>query len=63
MRDALITFVALAMVGLVFALALTAADRSDEQAAQDQYCEMVDIWDRTKGDAGWPPYRGRELCQ
>lgn len=35
---------------------------SDEQAAQDDYCEMVEIWDRSKGEYGWPPYRGRELC-
>lgn len=35
---------------------------SDEQMQQDHYCEMVEIHDRTNGDAGWPPYRGRELC-
>ena len=55
-------FLALALVGIVFVLVLTAAEVSDEQAAQDEYCEMVDIWDRSKGEYGWPPYRGRELC-
>ena len=35
---------------------------SDEEMLQRQYCEMVDIWDRSGGEYGWPPYRGREIC-
>lgn len=29
----------------------------------DQYCEMVQIWKDTKGDAGWPAYRGESECR
>jgi hypothetical protein len=35
---------------------------SEEDMQHKDYCEMVELWDRSKGDLGWPPYRGRELC-
>ena len=60
--DLIMAVVALAAVTIVFVVALGLEGVSDEQAAQDHYCEMVDIWDRSKGEYGWPPYRGRELC-
>ena len=30
---------------------------------EDQYCEMVQIWKDTNGDAGWPAYRGESECR
>lgn len=51
---ALILFTVVVIVGRM--------DVQDEEAAQSHYCEMVDIWDRSGGEYGWPPYRGREIC-
>jgi len=33
-------------------------DRADAEQQQDHYCEMVQLWEETNGDAGWPPYKG-----
>ena len=33
-------------------------DRADAERQQDQYCEMVELWEKTKGNSGWPPYKG-----
>ena len=37
-------------------------DHDDAVEGQRQYCEMVEIYDRSGGEYGWPPYRGREIC-
>jgi len=34
------------------------ADIQNEQAEQIRYCEMIELWNETDGDAGWPPYKG-----
>ncbi len=33
-------------------------DRAEAERQADQYCEMVDIWHKSNGNAGWPPYKG-----
>ena len=33
-------------------------DRADAEQQQSHYCEMVELWQETNGDAGWPPYKG-----
>ena len=33
-------------------------DVQDEQAQRDRYCDMIELWAETGGDAGWPPYNG-----
>jgi len=33
-------------------------DVENEKAKQTRYCEMVELWNETDGDAGWPPYDG-----
>jgi hypothetical protein len=38
-------------------------DFAEEQRAESQYCEMVALWDQSRGDLGWPPYKGREPCR
>ena len=37
-------------------------DRVDAEREQSHYCEMIQLWDDTNGDAGWPPYKGDEQC-
>jgi len=45
------------------ALYITAPEQSEAERQVEEYCEMVEIWDKTNGDAGWPPYKGREGCE
>jgi len=33
-------------------------DVQDEQSQRDRYCDMIELWAETGGDAGWPPYNG-----
>jgi len=35
------------------------ADMQEQERQAEQYCEMVEIWAETGGDAGWPPYNGK----
>lgn len=37
-------------------------DRADAEREQSHYCEMVQLWEETNGDAGWPPYKGKNQC-
>ena len=30
----------------------------DKKAERDRYCEMLEIWEETDGEYGWPPYKG-----
>ena len=30
----------------------------DKRQERERYCEMVDIWNETDGQYGWPPYKG-----
>ena len=50
----LIGLALLALYGLV-----GNGDVQDEQAQRDRYCDMVELWDQTGGEAGWPPYNGK----
>jgi len=49
----LIGLALLALYGLV-----GNGDVQDEQAQRDRYCDMIELWAETGGDAGWPPYNG-----
>ena len=44
-------------------LYVTGGDQSEAERQAALYCEMVSIWDQTDGEAGWPPYKGREGCE
>ena len=53
-----------------FVLAFSCDGIDDLQAEQDQYCEMVALWnaDAKRGVSpeqriGWPPYKGEEQCR
>jgi len=30
----------------------------DKRQERERYCEMLDIWNETDGQYGWPPYKG-----
>ena len=45
------------------ALYVTAPEQSELERHAQHYCDMVEIWDKTDGDAGWPPYKGRQGCE
>lgn len=54
---------ALALGAMLIMLIAGTADYQAEVAEDALYCEMVESWDRTGGNVGWPPYRGREICE
>jgi len=52
-----------ALAALVAALYLTAPDTIEAQAQLDRYCDMVDAWQDSGGEHGWPPYRENVDCE
>jgi len=39
-----------------------AAGGDDPQTEVDLYCSMVELYKDTKGEAGWPAYKGEAIC-
>jgi len=33
-------------------------EAEDRKQERERYCEMLDIWNETNGEYGWPPYKG-----
>jgi len=61
MKKYIITFGICAIITLV-----TLSVGTDEPTAEQQnYCEMVDIWNDTQGEYGWPDYNDNfnEVCE
>jgi len=51
--------VVLTAFGFLVALGLVGnADREEAERQRAQYCDMVEMWHDTGGNAGWPPYDG-----
>ena len=51
--------IAIAAALFIGSLALVGTgDYEEAKASHYRYCEMVQIWNETNGDAGWPPYKG-----
>ena len=52
--------IALCALALVLAFASSAEPISQDK----QYCEMVQIWNQTNGEHGWPDYNNNaeEIC-
>ena len=49
------------LIGAAFLVAMGlagTADREEAERQRAQYCEMVELWHESGGDAGWPPYEG-----
>ena len=38
------------------------ADYEEERRQAEQYCEMVQLWKQSGGQAGWPAYDGEGTC-
>lgn len=37
-------------------------DVEEEQRQDQEYCEMIKLWEKTKGQAGWPAFKSKEGC-
>lgn len=56
--------VILGLIGLIIAMGIVGqSDFEEEQRQADQYCEMIELWKQTKGQAGWPAYNGERMCK
>lgn len=47
-------------LGVVLAIVLTGEPEGATAAKADrsQYCQMIELYAATKGEYGWPPYKG-----
>ena len=52
----LVVLAALAIGGFL------AVGGDDPQMEVDIYCDMVQLYKDTKGEAGWPAYKGEKIC-
>ena len=52
-------------VGLLIALFGLAGrgDFEEEQRQVAEYCDMVQLFKDSNGQAGWPAYNGEEICK
>jgi hypothetical protein len=54
----------LAIAGIIIAMGIAGGiEQEDEQRQAAQYCEMVQLWKQSGGQAGWPAYDGEEVCR
>jgi hypothetical protein len=54
----------LAIAGIIIAMGIAGGmELEDEQRQAAQYCEMVQLWKQSGGQAGWPAYDGEEVCR
>jgi len=55
-----IAFCCLALALLIIA---GGADYADEVLAERHYCQMVERWNESGGETGWPPHRPEIDCE
>lgn len=50
---------------LIYSIGHATGERDDLAMQQAEYCEMVELFKQTNGDAGWPDYRNiySEQCK
>lgn len=53
----LVVLAALAIGGFL------AVGGDDPQTEVDIYCDMVELYKQSKGEAGWPAYKGEAICE
>ena len=58
-----IKFSAGILILLMIYLAEGSISSTGEELEQNQYCEMVQLYRRSEGEFGWPPYKGEEQCK
>lgn len=54
---------AIAAVTALGLLVLSIGLLENPSREQQTYCDMVEIWEQSGGELGWPPYRGKEHCK
>jgi len=37
-------------------------EAEDKRQERDRYCQMLELWNETDGEYGWPPYKGKDQC-
>ena len=52
----------LVVLGAIAIGLFLAAGGDDPQTEVDIYCDMVQLYKDTKGEAGWPAYKGEAIC-
>lgn len=57
-RDTAPIAVLAALILLVVGIGLSVGGESEEQLQRDHYCEMVEIYEQTGGEFGWPAFDG-----
>jgi hypothetical protein len=53
----------LAIVVLVLMGIAGNMDVQEEERQHAEYCEMIQLWKQTGGQAGWPAYDGEDVCR
>jgi hypothetical protein len=54
----------LIIIALAIAFGIVGQSDFEEAERQDvEYCEMVQIWKQTKGQAGHPDYNDEQVCK
>jgi hypothetical protein len=53
----------LVVLGAIAIGLFLAVGGDDPQMEVDIYCDMVELYKKTNGDAGWPAYRGESECK
>jgi hypothetical protein len=54
----------LAIAGIAIAMGIAGnMDVQEEERQHAEYCEMVQLWKQSGGQAGWPAYDGEEVCR
>lgn len=46
----------------VFITLLMIFEDDSQEEIQSYYCDMITLYSTTNGKAGWPAYKGTELC-
>lgn len=65
MGEKMNSFVVCCLIAAIVAIAWLRHGLDDVNQQQDLYCEMIGIYKETKGEYGWPDYKGiaGEVCK
>lgn len=55
--------VLIAIICFTIFLFVTTDDHDREIDTMKEYCEMIQLYKDTNGEAGWPPYNGQPSCK
>jgi len=60
MKQDLPIYIMFFILGII-ALMAGQHDYETEQKSIEHYCNMVQVWEDSNGEHGWPPYRKNEV--